>query len=609
MITAVRIALNEMGRMLSSRLSAAAVIALAMVPLLYSALYLYANSDPYGNFRNVPVALVNNDEGEDNIGGQFIDQVTATDSFEWRVTDEDEARRGVYSGEYTFAVIIDKNFTDDINSLSLMKPAQGSMELVMNDVNSYIMHTVAQQAAAKMQEQISATVGAQVIEKMMEAFSEIYGSLGQAVDGASQLADGASQALVGANQLVDGVAEFGDGLNKLADGLADLNGQTASMPASTQQLADGASQVAAGVAELDGIADRLGDAENKIYGFITDNRIAGIGGIDIVADLRDSSDKLHSDVQGAVAQVDELSAGAQQLSDGMAQLNAASPKLASGVSQLNSGAKQLKSSFPQIQDGVTQLRDALSQISAGAAQLRDALSGGAGQIPNLSEDSRAAFAQGVMNPVSIVESTQAVASGYAAGLAPFFMALAAWVGVYVLFILFKPISTRALAANVTAWKVVVGGLLTPAMIGVAQMTLMYGAVGLVIGLKPAHALLTWLFLIFISMTYLTIVHSLVTAFGEVGLFVGLVLMIVQLTSSGGTFPWQTLPAIDQIFYHILPMSHATDALRCLIYGGSMAVAGQKVLVLLLYMAVFVFIDMLIVLRRRRWSIEQIMPVI
>jgi putative membrane protein len=57
-------------------------------------------------------------------------------------------------------------------------------------------------------------------------------------------------------------------------------------------------------------------------------------------------------------------------------------------------------------------------------------------------------------------------------------------------------------------------------------------------------------------------------FGSVGQFLALILMIVQLVTAGGTFPWQTLPAPLAFIHQALPMSHAVDGVRQLMYGGS-----------------------------------------
>ncbi|NUS40072.1 MAG: YhgE/Pip domain-containing protein, partial [Terrabacter sp.] len=75
-------------------------------------------------------------------------------------------------------------------------------------------------------------------------------------------------------------------------------------------------------------------------------------------------------------------------------------------------------------------------------------------------------------------------------------------------------------------------------------------------------------LLLASATYAAIVLALNVWLGSVGQFLGLVLMVLQLVTAGGTFPWQTLPAPLAALHHVLPMGYVVDAMRQVMYGGS-----------------------------------------
>ena len=70
-----------------------------------------------------------------------------------------------------------------------------------------------------------------------------------------------------------------------------------------------------------------------------------------------------------------------------------------------------------------------------------------------------------------------------------------------------------------------------------------------------------------SLTFAAIILALNVWLGSVGQFLGLVLMVVQLVTAGGTFPWQTLPGPLAALHHVLPMGYAVDGVRQLMYGG------------------------------------------
>lgn len=84
-------------------------------------------------------------------------------------------------------------------------------------------------------------------------------------------------------------------------------------------------------------------------------------------------------------------------------------------------------------------------------------------------------------------------------------------------------------------------------------------------------------------TYAAIILALNVWLGSVGQFVGLVLMVLQLLTAGGTFPWQTLPAPLAWLHHILPMGYVVDAMRQLMYGGDLSRVGADIGVLLLWL--------------------------
>jgi len=86
-----------------------------------------------------------------------------------------------------------------------------------------------------------------------------------------------------------------------------------------------------------------------------------------------------------------------------------------------------------------------------------------------------------------------------------------------------------------------------------------------------------------SAAYAAIILALNVWFGSVGQFLGLVLMVLQLVTAGGTFPWQTLPAPLAALHQVLPMGYVVDALRQAMYGGDLGRAAADALVLVAWL--------------------------
>src|SRR5699024_3732827 len=147
----------------------------------------------------------------------------------------------------------------------------------------------------------------------------------------------------------------------------------------------------------------------------------------------------------------------------------------------------------------------------------------------------------------------ASAGTYGAGLAPFFIGLATWIGAFVLFLLLRPLSERSISSGAAPFRVALGGWLAAAALGAAQDVVLFGAVTWLVGINVAHPFAAIGFVLLTSVTFTAMVQALNALFGAVGKFLALVLLVLQLVSAGGTFPWETLPEPLHPLHAILPM--------------------------------------------------------
>ena len=170
--------------------------------------------------------------------------------------------------------------------------------------------------------------------------------------------------------------------------------------------------------------------------------------------------------------------------------------------------------------------------------------------------------------------TQTKAATYGAGLAPFFLGLATWIGAFVLFLLLRPLSRRALAAGSPRCGSRSAAGCLPRCSVSRRSLVMFSTVTLRGGHRAVEPLGTFGFLRADVADVRGDPARPERAFGAVGKFVGLVLLILQLVSAGGTFPWQTIPVPLYPLHYGLPMGYAVDGLRHLMYGGDLGSVGQ-----------------------------------
>jgi putative membrane protein len=250
--------------------------------------------------------------------------------------------------------------------------------------------------------------------------------------------------------------------------------------------------------------------------------------------------------------------------------------MSGGVEQLDTGPAQLISGIGQLQAGVKTLHDGLTEALA--------------QVPNLSVEQQGDMVAFTTDPVDIVTDNQGLPIGYAAGLAPFFIALRAWVGAYILYIVGEPLNKKALLCGTGPLHIALGGYLVPLCLASLQMIVVFCGACLITSFMPAMPLPMLLFMILMSCAYLAIIPFLVVAFNKVGLFIVLVLLVLQITTAGGTFPWQTMPVPAQFIHRLTPMTYALDGIRQLIYGGNMTLLLNDCLILLGWLVVFFWTD-------------------
>lgn len=586
----------EFRRLTASPMSIVALIALMCVPVLYGGLYLWANQNPYANLNKIPAAIVVDDTGTTvdgqavNYGHDVADELISDGSFDWHIVESGSAASGVDDSKYDFSITFPSTFSEALASASTANPHRATVTLTTNDTNSYLASTIGTQAAEKIRTSIVKKVNQQAAEQFLLGLSDIRSNLVTAVDGANKLVDGSQTAQSGASTLADGTSQLATGSQQLSDALAQLSGGAA-------QVSDGAAKVAAGNDQLAAKATQAGTAAAQLAAdapavgqeLLTQLQQAGatqaqldqvsaaLGKID--AKVQDGN----AQVQNLVGQVNQLAAGADQVSSGASQVASGSTQAAGGAAQLATGSKQAASGASQLRDGLTTLHD-------GTASLRDGLTSGVKQIPDNSPSLQKKQATTIADPVNLKNDSITSAGTYGAGLAPFFVALAGWIGIYALFLIVKPVSRRAITALHSPVKITLAGWLTPGLLGAIQMVGLFAIVSGALGFRIDNPLGMYGLMALASLTFAAIILALNVWLGSVGQFLGLVLMVLQLVTAGGTFPWQTLPGPLAALHHVLPMSYAVDGIRQLMYGGNPATAWADAGVLGLWLLIALLIS-------------------
>ncbi len=628
-MTALRVALTELRRLTDTTFAKVALAAMLIVPSLYAGLYLYANKDPYANLDGLPAAVVVQDQGTTLADGEKLqvgDEVAATllkaHDLDWHEVDQANAKHGLAEGDYAFILTVPATFSSDLASSADFTPRRANLQIETNDATNYLAGTIAERVVDQVQVSVAEQVSRTAASEMLGGLTTIHAQITDAATGAGQLATGIHDAHVGSGklrsgstelaagqkQLADGTAQLASGAGELSSGLATLDTKTDALPTQTAKLADGAQQVADGNAKVAAAGQKAAAAGTKLTSDLSafdktlPSRLSAAGLTDEqikavlaeTAKLRTPVSEANATLQSTSKDLTRLSTGANQVATGAAQLASASTeletaidsaaagskKVATGATDLNAGQQKALSGANELAKGAGSLDDGLAKLDSGAAKLSTSLADGAKQIPNPTADQRKAVAQTIGAPVGITSEALAKAGSYGAGLAPFFLSLALWIGGFTLFTRARPLVEEAITTKWAVVPVAFGGWLAPAIIGVGQAILTWGIVRFAVGIDLAHPWWMLAFMVLVSMSFMAIIHGLMARLGDSGQFIALILMVLQLVSAGGTFPWETLPGPLKSLHHVLPMSYSVDGLRALAYGGPGMHLGVDIAVLL-----------------------------
>ncbi|THG29538.1 YhgE/Pip domain-containing protein [Naasia lichenicola] len=599
-MSAITLVRAELARVTSTRLGRAALGAIMLVPVLYGGLYLWGNQDPYANLDKVPAAIVVDDSGtsDAHYGQDVADELIDDGTFGWVIVNSDAtAHSGVEDGTYAFALTFPESFSADLTSADSDSPSTAQMVLTTDDTNSYLSTTLAKQAATTARNALASTVAKQASQTLLEAVDQVRTGLVDAGSGASSLADGAASAADGASALASGTSDLSAGAVSLRDGLDQLEGEVATLPDSTSSLAAGAGQVASGVATAADSASALSAGTAQIASSAPQLRAQIAAAFTAAGVPSSQSAPLLAGLDSLSSAAAQTSAGSSALSSGLGTLTSASAQVATGADRLDSAAADLSSAVSaadagavgladgaaQLQSGAASLSDGTAQLADGSSRLDSSLANGVAQVPATTAGDRATTAAAIADPVEVEQVAITEAQNYGAGLAPFFITLAAWIGIYAIFLIIRPLSREALTAARRPIRTALAGWLTPAMLGAVEMVIVFLVATLGLHLEPANAVGLLGFMLLVSLTFAAIVLALNVWLGGAGQFVALILMIVQLVTAGGTFPWQTLPAPLAALHSALPMSYSVSGIRQLLYGGTSQAVLAAVVPLVLWL--------------------------
>lgn len=368
----------------------------------------------------------------------------------------------------------------------------------------------------------------------------------------SQLESASNQVLPQASSMINGLY---NGLSTVSTSLGSASG--------------GANQLVAGV---DTLNEKLTTGATQLEQGVTSYTNA-------VGQLSEGTSALASKNPDLLANTTKLANGAAQLTDKSPELTSSFGKLADGTNQLASGTEKLA-------DGSSALTDNLSKLTVGTSDLSNGLSDAGDKLSAVStkEDN----AKTLADPLTLSKTDENKVEKNGIGMAPYMISVALFVAAISTNIIFSTLPSGQEPRTKRDWlkaRIEVNGV-----ISVVAGVLVYGAVHL-IGLSANHEWATLGLIVLASMTFMALVTALVTWDSKLGAFASLILLLLQLASSAGTYPLELTSKIFQVINPWLPMSYSVSGLRQTISMNGQI--GSQVLFLAFVLVLFMVLGTLV----------------
>lgn len=270
-----------------------------------------------------------------------------------------------------------------------------------------------------------------------------------------------------------------------------------------------------------------------------------------------------SSVQKSLNQLSaSLTSSKQEISSLLSQLD----QSANGIYKLTDTADSDLSEIQKVLgDSGELLTEASDRIADTTARLDEMeASGDFSELKALISGDKSAISTFLAAPVSLDTHKIYEIANYGSSMAPFYSVLSIWIGGIVLVAMLKvnvsENCTKGLK-NVKLHQIYFGRFITFMIVGLFQSTLIALGDLLYLGIQCEHPFLFLLGCWFSSLVFVNIIYTLTVSLGDIGKAVSVILLVVQVAGTGGTFPIEVAPSFFRAVYPLLPFTHSMAALR------------------------------------------------
>ena len=439
--------------------------------------------------------------------------------------------------------------------------------------------------------------------------------------------NGVSEIKSGSNQLNSSMQTLNKGINTLSDSTSELNNLKNSVPALTESISSlksGSDTVTKGLNSYVAGVNQIIDAneaqiksvlkqydsnnlpQDDKYKSLT-NQLAKLESLKTAGDdlqkgntnLNDGLSKLNSSTQSLnvlPSKIDQLNSGIQAIQSGSNQITAGVSRLDNGINTLFESSAKVKSGINTLATGATTLNNGMNTLNNGISTLNSSVTSANNELSSKLTDTKKEVKKvdGLKNySKNVVKINKKVVNeipSYGTAFSPLFISIGLWVGALMMFIvLYYDKENRFESFSIESKHHLKRTLCYHVMATLSAIVLAF-LLQVLLDFNITNIPLYYLVIILTSNTFMAIIEFLIVNFKDIGKFIALIVLILQLAASAGTFPIETVTKGFRWLNNLLPMTYTIRLLKEPLMKIESSLLTKNLIIVICICAVFIAIN-------------------
>ncbi|WP_308128758.1 YhgE/Pip domain-containing protein [Bacillus sp. sid0103] len=631
------------------------ICALMVMPSAYAWVNIKSMWDPYGNTSGIRVAVSNEDEGTQvrgkkiNVGNDTVKILRKNHQLGWVFVNRTDAESGVDKGSYYAYLIIPKDFSKRLSSILEVNPQKPEIEFAVNEKINAVAPKIASSGASSVTAQISQVFIKTVSEAIFKGFYKAGIELEQALPSINNV----EKQIFELEKALPEIGKMGKKAIELERKLPEIQekGQKIieleqRIP-EIQQAGNSILKVEASLPLIKETGDKVIVLQEKISGLQkSKDIITGIGtNLTVIeTEIKQTLDRMKgagaeetetATSQGQLSQiyeelvkirsnVDETQAGFQQQVDTMTKgINSAADFLKNDFPthelKIHKAADFVRTDLPKVEEDIRKASDLIrTRLPAVVEAVHKAADFARNDLPGFETKIRSAAdkirrfegsvnmynliqflkhdpqkeSSFLSNPILLKTKRLFPIPNYGSAMTPFYTLLALWVGATLLIASLK-VDVDNPDTGFNGYQLFLGRLFTFLTIGIFQAAIVSLGDLFFIHTYVVDKLWFVLLSIFISMVFVTITYSLCSVFGNIGKGLAIIFLVLQISSSGATFPVSLTSSFFQTINPFMPFTYAVSMLRETVGGMIVDVVLKDIMAMVVFFVLSLLLALLL----------------